>query len=75
MLRAKKRENTTLIYNEMKKRDFVMEILQNIKDKEQEINNFTNKRKMVRAESEVLNKISTEEEEINRKEEIKKGNC
>ena len=74
ILRAKHRTNTILICNEMKERYFDMEIMQNIMNKEQEIKNFISKGNMIRSKSEVLNKVYEEGREINRKEEIKKGN-
>ena len=74
IVRAKHTTNTILICNEMKERDFDMEIMQNIMNKEQEIKNFISKGNMIRSKSEVLNKVYEEGREINRKEEIKKEN-
>ena len=73
-MKARQRNITKKICKEMKQRDFNNETMQNINKKEKEIRNFINKGNLVRTKNEALNKIYEEGMEINRKEEIRKGN-
>ena len=73
-MKARQRNITQKICKEMKQRDFNNETMQNINKKEKEIRNFINKGNLVRTKNEALNKIYDEGMEINRKEEIRKGN-
>ena len=73
-MKARQRNITKKICREMKQRYFNNETMQNINKKEKEIRNFLNKGNLVRAKNEALNRIYEEGMEINRKEEIRKGN-
>ena len=73
--KAHERDHIQKICSELKERGCYFSVLENIPEEEKKIKNFKNKGKLVRAKKEGVNTLYEEGKEINRKEEIKKGNA
>ena len=73
--KARERDHIQKVCSELKERGCSFLVLENILEEEKKIKNFKNKGNLVRAKNDGLNKLYNEGKEINRKEEIKKGNA